>query len=181
MNDYIKVVGDYLLQRHAPQEVFSALVSVEQRLVAYAIDKHDAELALGWKGIPLAEGDSVATGIERLYEKLSAPSKNATKLFDAMTRWKAETPSREQRENALADKLKWLHRDYQEMMAEWADTDFTSPESDTLEAQIDVLHGQVMELLPLTVKTLRHMDEPSAASAPDADTPGQPLVARDGE
>jgi hypothetical protein len=43
-----------------------------QRLQAYAIDKDDAEKALTWKGIPLADNESVASGIEKLYAKLTS-------------------------------------------------------------------------------------------------------------
>lgn len=42
----------------------------DKLLQAYAVDAEDARKALGWKGIALADGESVALGIERLYAQM---------------------------------------------------------------------------------------------------------------
>lgn len=42
-----------------------------QRLATHAIDLDNAEKALAWKGISLADNESVATGIEKLWATMT--------------------------------------------------------------------------------------------------------------
>lgn len=48
--------------------------ALKNRLQTYAIEIDDANKALGWKGIPRPDDESVAHGIERLYDKLTKPT-----------------------------------------------------------------------------------------------------------
>lgn len=63
-----RVIADLKMKLDARDQ---AVDNQNQRLQTYAIDIDNAEKALSMKGVPLGKGESIATGIEKLYAKLT--------------------------------------------------------------------------------------------------------------
>lgn len=86
---------------------------------------------------------------------------------DVVDRWQSIAPSRREREMTLAERIQVFHNVYQRLMSEWAELPFFSSESDRIEAKLDFIRMEVMELLPYIVKVLHRRT--TASGQPDSE------------